>query len=119
MRSLIFIPFPFRRLRVSGGDEAERIAFPDYMDDVEQFVAGGEADAGLSCFVVGAGVFVARQRIEQGFTGPLEPNAVSSNVLCCFLAVPDEELPVEGGEDVHIDSIYTPWTQGYTSPEWL
>jgi len=37
MRSVIFIASPFRRLRKARGDEAEHIAFPNHIDDIEQW----------------------------------------------------------------------------------
>ena len=61
MRSLIFIASPFHRLRQSGGDEAEHIAFSDHMDDVQQAVVGGESNTGLPCLFCRAGVLVAGQ----------------------------------------------------------
>jgi len=65
MRSLIFIASPFRRLRKASGDKAEHITFPNQMDDVEQPVLGGQADACQPCLFLRAGVFVTGQRIEK------------------------------------------------------
>jgi len=76
MRSLIFIASPFRRLRKVSGDKAEHITFPNQMDDVEQPVLGGQADACLPCLFLRAGVFVTGQRIEKSLSCLLEANAV-------------------------------------------
>jgi hypothetical protein len=58
MRSVIFIASPFRRFRNPCGDEAEHITFPNHMDDIEEPVVGREADAGLPCLFLRAGVLI-------------------------------------------------------------
>src|SRR5271168_5605711 len=106
MRSLIFITSPFRWLRKTRGDEAEHIAFPNHMDDIQQPVLGGQADACLPGLFLRAGVLVAGQRIEESLSCLLKANAVCCGIAGGFVAVPDEALAVQRREDVHIAIIY-------------
>jgi len=97
----------FRRFRKTCGDEAEHIAFPNHMDDVEQPVLGRQADARLPCLFLRAGVLIASQRIKKCLSSLLEPNAMLEGIAGSFVAVPDKPLPIQGREHIHIAIVYT------------
>jgi hypothetical protein len=65
------------------------------MDDKQKPVVRAQAQTRLTSLLRNARVLLAGEWIEECFSGMLEPNAVSENVLECLFTVPNEGLPIE------------------------